>query len=277
MAVLTLNQIRRMGTYTRVRDGYAVPNTNRGALFDCACWNWALTGGTVNANSNRNPQHIYDDIVQYDYDDANAIYAVGINDVDGNYEGCDAEFTALRDNLNNARAGQNGAKRAIRLALMKIAARRNGLVPISDDTAGPYVLYMKTGAAEWWSWHHWGLGVRLPTGAFTIVQTVPNVAIDHGCSVMWDEALVETAISLNAIHRAQVDVMNRIPPPPVRNTRCLICNAVHGQAPSIFNSWHQCPTCGATYCPTHGATLGGNYWYSSSRNCGVCGARTNLV
>lgn len=111
MAILSNHQLEELARYTPFRQAHIVPMTNQGEIYKSACWNWALTGGTVNANDPHGAPNIYETIIQFNYYDPQDIYAVGINDVDDQFAGCRAEFAALRNNLADARAGNARAQK----------------------------------------------------------------------------------------------------------------------------------------------------------------------
>lgn len=277
MPTLTAQKLRTLGAYALKRQHHVVPNTNAGGVYQAACWNWALTGGTVQPNNVNGAIAIYEAIVATQYDPLRDVtLPVAINNVDAQFAGCNAYFTALRNNLANALAGNAGAQNAFKVAMMSICAHMNGLGPNGAGDAGTYSLNMRTDT--WWAWDHWGLGIRpTPGAAVMYVQTVPNCPVYHGCSTMWDEHLPLASIQLTQLLGSHVNVLNNVAFADVYEARCTVCGTTHGSMPSLFNHWHQCGTCGTVYCPTHGAALAGKLSWDRTRTCGRCGGRTRLV
>lgn len=234
----------------RQRTGFAVPGTHTGNIYDNACWNWALTGGTGRIADPESAVSIWEDIIAMNILVEPPAVA-GVNNVDANYPGSGADFTLLRNNWVAAAGGNLAAQATFKEAMLRIAARKNGLtVSVGPWANAPYSLHMRT--AEWYSWHHMGIGIELAyRGAMrrTIVQTVPNTRVLHSCSVMWDEGQAETVIGLNSLKTAHVDVLDEV------RVMCCICNAVPVGLLMPTKGWHRCGHCSAVYCRVHKAAL----------------------
>ncbi|MDP9607103.1 UNVERIFIED_ORG: hypothetical protein J2W38_006924 [Variovorax paradoxus] len=234
----------------RQRSGFPVPGTGAGNVYDNACWNWALTGGTGRIRDPGSAVSVWEDIIAMNILVEPPIVA-GINNVDANYPGSGADFTLLRNNWVAAAGGNVAAQDTFKEAMLRIAARKNGMtVSVLPIAACTYTLHMKT--AQWYSWHHMGIGINLSyRGAMrrTIVQTVPQTHVWHGCSVMWDEGQPDTVIGVSELKRAHVDVLDEV------TVTCCICNAVPLGLLRPTKGWHRCGHCSAVYCRVHKAAL----------------------
>src|SRR5262249_47418585 len=129
----------------------------------------------------------------------------------------------------------------------RIATRKNGLTPLAGAPGGGtiYTQHMKTDATEWYGWHHMGIGIKLMyRGALrqTIVQTIPQVPVSHGCSVMWDENLPDTVIGVQELLSQQVSVLDNV------KYKCCACNADPQGVFGSLKGWHQCNHCFAAFC-----------------------------
>lgn len=261
MATLSQQQQRRLACYITINDakalaarrnGFEVPGTDHGRVYDYACWNWALTGGLLSAADPGSAVTIWEHIITMDIVAEPPAPPNAINAVDGHYPGSVAEFMTLRNNWANARLGNAGAQDAIKDALMRIAARKNRLTPIVLAPNTVYTIHMKTGAHEWYGWHHMGIGIKLPyQGGLrqTIVQTVPNTDVMHGCSVMWDEHLADTVIGVQELLREHVSYLENV------KYKCCGCNAEPQGVFRPLQGWHQCRFCYAAYCRACKAAL----------------------
>ncbi|MHC8381703.1 hypothetical protein [Pseudomonas sp. LB3P14] len=289
MPTLTDNERRKLAAYIASRDGYAIPGTNQGQLYTAACWSWALNGGHMDNGHANSADSIYRAIIGHttilDPDDpdperAKIVHGSSIIDARAQFPGCNNEFTSLEDNHADVWYGDRiaAAETEIRVAMMSIAARKNGLTPLGVGDNFRYTLHMRT--SKWYGWDHWGIGIRLPPDDRLIyIQKGPNGPICHASNLMWDEHLTLTSIGLNGLLQTHLNVINQITNAPVWEAKCRTCNTTHGYwRPSVVRSWHQCTTCGTVWCHAHGKTLAGKgSWHDGTRTCGVCAGRTALI
>ncbi|HEX8242831.1 MAG TPA: hypothetical protein VF541_05035, partial [Longimicrobium sp.] len=222
------------------------------------------------------------DLITYDWQDAQGIWANGVNGApQGNYPNCANDLQTLQNGLNNARTFRAGprvpftaAQTAFAEALLRIMLRANGLTPQGLGVNHAYSVTMKS--SDWWNSDHFAIGIQLPpNNRIMYVQTVPYTSVCHGCDVVWDELLPDVSVGIAGLLQIHVDYLNRVPLAPCRD-----CGETHGWLPSVRNSWHQCRNCGAVFCPEHGsALLGKGSWYDGTRTCSEpgCGGRTRLV
>lgn len=279
MPLLSQNTLLTLAAYAPSRDGVDIPSTSSGRVYEFACWNWTLSGGRWAASDPLSAPSMVDELIQFDFMDANGIFAVGVNHpppVPGRYPGCNTDLNFMATNLGAARTVRalgttpfTPQQTAFAEALVRVMLRANGLTP----GAGPYFVVMKS--SEWWNTDHWAIGIDVPPNNRRMyVQTVPNTEVAHNCDRVWDEALPDVTVGITGLLQAHIDVLNTVPKAP-----CFTCAQSHGWLPSVASSWHQCTQCGAIYCPTHGAALGGKLGYfDATRQCGVvgCGGRTQL-
>jgi len=277
MPTLSANQLLRLAGYLHrplTRNGLEVPKTNSGNIRTYACWCWALTGGTATVHNSFSANQIFDTIIQNDLaHDPEPEFATGIANVDHQFPNCATEFAALRNNLAQAKTGNLHAQNVFMTAMATIAARVNGLQPI-PAVGARYTLHVRS--SVWSHWDHWGIGIKLgPNNTQTYVQTVTGVPLYHACDRMWDEHCpYSVSIGIGNLLQAHVDVLNKVKLAP-----CCQCahEHSHGWLPSVTNYWQQCQTCGAVYCSTHAAALGGALnGNDTTRSCnrGGCGGRT---
>jgi hypothetical protein len=267
MPLLNDNQKRRLGAYITSRNGQEIPGTGNGAMWGAGCWSWALTGGfTDNAHIN-SASSIYSAIIGDTFvpdprnPDAGTLdIATHINNVDENFPGCVAEFTALRANLAACRGADAAARAADAVAeaawtreaaadviaeARRAAAqawRDAAAVAVVEKTlfkqammgicarmnglvpAGPgdaHAYTLHMRTSRWFGWDHWGIGVRvLPGNTLTYIQKVPNDSLSHACNVMWDESMSLTSIGIAGVLQNHINVINQIPLAPVRSAKC---------------------------------------------------------
>ncbi|WP_444931131.1 hypothetical protein ACJJIF_04920 [Microbulbifer sp. SSSA002] len=280
MPILSDDVLLTLAGYTPTRDGYDIAATNTGTIYEYACWNWTLSGGVLAVNDPKSAPSIVDDLIVFDWQNNQGIYARGVNGAPaGNYPGSDPDLTIMRDGLGAAQTVRGGpnvpftpAQSTFASALVRVMLRTNGITPSAVDD-GPYIVVMKS--SDWWNTDHWAIGVNVPPNNRRIyIQTVPNVPVAHNCNVVWDEDLPDVTVGVTGLLQAHVDVLNQVPKAP-----CRTCGDIHGWTPSVINKWHQCTRCGAIYCPQHGAALAGKTsTLDETRSCGVegCGGRTRL-
>ena len=261
MAILSQQQQRRLACYIAINDakpvasqrnGFEVPGTDRGRVYEYACWNWALTGGTLTVAAPGSAVTIWEDIITMNILAEPPAPPNAINAVDAHYPGSAAAFMTLRNQWTHARGGNVAAQDAVKEAMVQIAARKNGLTPLVGAANPVYTIHMKTGAHEWYGWHHMGIGIKLPyRGALrqTIVQTVPDTDVMHSCSVMWDEHLADTVIGVQELLREHVSHLDRV------KYTCCACTAEPQDGFRPLQGWHQCDFCYAAYCRACKAAL----------------------
>jgi hypothetical protein len=262
--VLTPLQLCKLGNYIDItnrrpqrekRGGYVTPGTTNGMVWDYACWNWALTGGVLHVNDPGSAMTIWEDIIQIDIQH-NPPIMTGINNVQNKYPGSGADFLTLNNQWQAAKQNRLASQNAFKDAMLRIAARKNGLVPLPGPPGlnTTYTLHMKT--SEWESWHHMGIGIKLPYGnqtRQTIVQTVPECPVMHGCSVMWDEGMAETVIGIQELLPQHVNILDRVGPPD--QWCCWVCKAVPTGSFRPRKGWHRCDRCFSVFCREHKAAL----------------------
>lgn len=267
--------------YVPQRNGYDIPGTDSGAVYEYACWNWTLSGGRLTVRDWRSAPSIVDDLIFLNLQDPHGIFAAGVNPAPaGQYHGSQADLLLMANTLAAARTARAGPHTRFTIpqasfasALVRVMLRANGFTPIAGGGVQPYVVTMKS--SDWWNTDHWAIGVLLPPNDRRVyIQTVPNTPVSQGCSAVWDEHLPDVTEPVNGLLQVQIDVLDTVPKAPCRG-----CGQTHGWTPSVVNSWHQCTVCGAIYCPTHGGALGGKLGLiDGTRACGAtgCAGRTRL-
>lgn len=280
MPVLSNDTLLTLAGYIPSRNGHNIPSTASGPVYEYACWNWTLSGGRLTAQDPTSAPSIVDDLIVFDWQNQQGIYANALNGApNGNYAGCAADLLIMQNQLANAqtpRAGHNvpftAAQTAFASAMVRIMLRVNGLTPTGGG-AGPYYVVMKS--SDWWNTDHMAIGVEVPPNNRRMyIQTVPNHLVAHNCDRVWDEPLPDVTVGITGLLQAHINVLDTVAKAP-----CRACNAVHGWTPSVWNSWHQCTRCGAIFCPQDGAALAGKQGvFDETRTCGValCGGRTRL-
>ncbi|MGH6873347.1 MAG: hypothetical protein ACREHE_17760 [Rhizomicrobium sp.] len=233
MATLSKETLKVLETYPLDENddrpaSHIVPGTDSGDFTAAACWNWALTGGLHDNSGSTTPDAIYTRIIKYNLL-SEPIWPTGMGKgLSKTFEDCSAELKLITGNFRSACAKmsekddlnarkRNGliatARRNVMRALAAIAARQNGLKPSKYKT--PYTLWVRTRLDEWWSWHHWSLGIEFGNGDISFVQTVngkdANGALYHACADMWDAGLDGTAcIYLEGLHDEQVKLLDSV-------------------------------------------------------------------
>lgn len=280
MPVLSNDTKLTLAGYFPTRNGYDIPSTNHGTIFQYACWNWTLSAGRLTVNNWNSAPSIVDDLIIFNWQDGQNIWATGVNPLPNQYPaGCNADLLIMQNQLANARTPRaapntpfTAAQTAFASALVRVMLRANGITPTGGGF-GPYFVVMKS--SDWWNTDHWAVGVQLPPNNRRMyIQTVPNTPVAHNCDRVWDEHLPDVTVGIIGLLQKHVNVLNTVPKAP-----CQTCGKSHGWTPSILNKWHQCTRCGAIYCPTHGAALAGKLgMLDQTRMCGVagCTGRTRL-
>lgn len=282
MPILSNDTKLILAGYVPTRNGHDIFCTNTGTIFQYACWNWTLSGGKLTVNDPKSAPSIVDNLMVFNWQDPQNIFATGVNVGPGSYSASAADLLIMQNQLANARRTPRAnpqapftvAQTAFASALVRVMLRANGITPTMGGAGpSPYVVVMKS--SDWWNTDHWAIGVELPPNNRRMyIQTVPNVAVAHNCDRVWDEHLPDVTEGITGLLQAHVDVLNTVPMAP-----CSTCGKCHGRAPSMVRKWHQCSQCGAIYCPTHGATLAGKRgMLDQTRACGVmgCTGRTRL-
>lgn len=284
MPVLTNGQQDLIAQNPRVnRGGYVVPMLNANIVFPSACWNWALCGGTAQVVDDRNPAEIYNNILTYGWElppdplhpvnQADQMKPVQINDVDNDYPGSAADFTILRDNLQNARNEQANAKRNFRFAMTRIVARKSGFTPIGVGSHFPYTLHMRTN--KWYGWDHWALGIRVHAGEISYIQKVPDTPVYYNEETMWDEGRTLTSIGVNGFLQCHINALNNIG----NMLACCLCGlAVQDETVAGTNRWRGCDSCGRYFCRTCKHQLSFGFWgtLTRKRKC-ICSEKTRRL
>jgi hypothetical protein len=292
MPHLTPKQIKRLGSFTLSRDGIVIPGAH--AIGPGACWNFALTGTVLAMSHADSPQSICDDIFDMTLDpNVENVFVTDEEEADVEfyrYHGirptatvmtfpnCANELGTLRANFVAASGGNPVAQTTCREALAIIFAKRNGLQPgvVSDQ----YQLHMRTHA--WFAWDHFAISLRpaQPGRPRIYIQKVTGITkpLKHACWDIWDEHLDEVTLNIGELHATQIAFINMV---NTYGDLCVECGEAHGYFRSNpFHAWHRCTTCGAIYCPRHGAELlGKRAWNDRTRSCGqtACVGRTTLI
>ncbi len=121
--------MRRLASQPKSRDGLPVPN---GPPWDCACWNWALSGGTLAADSDTSISTIIELLLVLDFSDPNGVFPTAIN-FPLPIKADDLDVQAMMTNLGPARTGgaqfhpSRPAQKAFLTALVRVMLRANGL------------------------------------------------------------------------------------------------------------------------------------------------------
>ncbi|HTQ14980.1 MAG TPA: hypothetical protein VMH86_13980 [Rhizomicrobium sp.] len=235
MAKLSKEQLEVMASYpltAKRPPSHIVPGTDSGNFPDVACWNWALTGGVDNNLGKTTPDAIYQRVIKARYSQVKDLtwpWALGrsLTKEDKKHTGL---LKIITDNFKSACAFLSGSERdgidlrnekiarargKIVRALAALAALENGLVPSKSETI--YTLWVRTDLEDWWSWHHWAIGIEVGDGAISYVQTIPGKkeegALYQGCKAMWDEGLDATEfLYLEELHEAHVALLDKIKP-----------------------------------------------------------------
>lgn len=253
--LVSQNLSRRLHAYRPVRDGYDIPGTSNGPLYEAACWNYAVAGGAIAVHDWRSGNRLYSAILPINEFEAPP-QVTGFNDIRDQFAAnCGAFFDRIRDNWVNAQAGDNDARRTCAKSLLCIFASANGLTPVYDPAGQPYRLHSRTEWYEWSQWHHFGLSLQMPDPSqYNVIQTITNTEVDHSCTTVWDEGMPEFVIGLQGgFLAAHVANLQNVPLAPLGEGRCTVqnCYEEHSGWRSIWNHWHRCETCGTIHCPQH--------------------------
>lgn len=150
-----------------------------------ACWNWALSGGTLKGSEPKSPISLYMDVIQTNLDMNGRPAGVSIKMPDQKNLGLIFSnnvvlgVQAIKDlqqfvQVNGSRLITNVKKLEFMQLGMKIAALANGLIPNNLGEQSRFTLHMDTEDYNYSTWTHWGIGVLLPDGTRSIIQTLPG-------------------------------------------------------------------------------------------------------
>jgi hypothetical protein len=256
--------VRKLASHPRSRDGVAVPNTGTGLIYDYACWNWVLSGGTLIAAASTSNDSIIGNVLVMDYSDQNDIFATGIRDTAATtYHDRESrvDLLTMRNSLTAARTGGSRfsqgslAQEEFLKALVRLMMRANGLTPIPYSPDNRFNVVVRS--SEWWNTDHWALMLNLGLPRPIFVQTVPGYELRHSCNDVWDEGLPSVKVGLRELHQNQVDQLSAIPWSRCRmtafggnnllNLRIDVCNNRIDTGIRAGQCWR----CGYVLCPEH--------------------------
>ncbi|NPU10097.1 hypothetical protein HL666_04945 [Bradyrhizobium sp. 83002] len=258
MPNLPMAVIRRLFSYERSRNGQQVPNTINGPLYQYACWNWVLSGGTLTADDFKSNSSIIANVLNTDA----MGYPLGIKQdaaqqypQEGNAVDLQRMAALLRDaTMEGPELEQDCAPQTEFLeCLVRIMLRVNGLEPIPFDADSRYNVIVRS--KNWWNTDHWALRLYLGPAAKQQIQTVPDWPLMFSCSKVWDEDLAFVAVTIAGLHQNQVDQLATVPYSTCRGwvmrtkkeggSFPFVC-----QAP-IRSGSGQCGRCGFVACEAH--------------------------
>ncbi|MGJ5048983.1 hypothetical protein ACQR18_29270 [Bradyrhizobium oligotrophicum] len=211
MVHLSNEALRRLFSYRRTRDGTQVPNTITGNIYDYACWNWVLSGGTLTASDFKSSSSIINNVLEM----TGSGYPISVKpDAKNQYPGNDADF-ALLPGLLQAAQDEPGSFKQDNVeqcdflrCLVRIMLRVNGLTPIAFSATNRYNVIVRS--SDWWNTDHWALKLYLKQDATQFIQTVPELPLKFSCSNVWDEDLPFVEISIAGLHQNQVDQLDAV-------------------------------------------------------------------
>ena len=196
------------------RNGLTVPTTNIGEFLNASCWAWALVGEYEATDNPFTAATIYNSDAGAFVFDANRV-PTGLNAeffllTRELFPNSTPYYHELNNNFEDALGGDLAAQNRCRAALMKLTATVNGHTVLADDESDVYTMVMNT--SVWYSWDHWGIGVKgADNGVISYQQTVPDVPLAYDCSVMWDEHQpLVTEIKLDGLLQTQVTLLYRV-------------------------------------------------------------------
>ena len=269
MTHITHHQLKRLSSYELTRDGIDLP----GIAMGQACFNFATLGDCVSMTHPGSPDSIYSG------NGAGQTRANAILDIDPvamvngcrglnpgatavNHPGCGVELAALTANIGNARAGDLAAQNICATEMVKIVARKNGLIPLAVGGNDQYQLHMQY--TNWYGWDHWAISVKSyhPNKPRIYIQTIPGVPLAHACDRIWDEHLSSVTINIQELNPRQVTLINNV---SSYGRLCIECGTRHGHYPVVnkisggsmankFPVMRHCKQCTAHYCSVHSAT-----------------------
>ncbi|MGY3451895.1 hypothetical protein [Bradyrhizobium sp. USDA 4353] len=256
MAHLSNAALRKLLSYMRTRDGTQVPNTITGNVYDYACWNWVLSGGTLTASDFKSSISIINNVLNMTVGG----YPISVKpDAKDQYPGNDADFALLPGLLEDAQSEpgkfkqDNVEQRSFLECLVRIMLRVNGLTPIPFSATNRYNVIVRS--SDWWNTDHWALKLYVKQDATQFIQTVPELPLKFSCSEVWDEHLPFVEISIAGIHQNQIDQLDAVPFSTCRAwvsklTRAgdrvrFLCKA------ELVSGSGQCANCGFVACEHH--------------------------
>lgn len=247
---------RRLSSYTQTREGHQVPNTITGNIYDYACWNWVLSGGTLRDSDLTSISSIITNV----FNTNSMGFPVGIKNTAAQvYPGNDAEFVRMGELLPTATDGgpnfnqDNAAQVEFLTCLVRVMLRANGLQPIQFSATNQCNIIVRS--SNWWNTDHWALKIYCGPNAQQFVQTVPECPLMFSCSRVWDEHLPLVEVSISGLHQNQVDQLST-----VTFSTCRGWVTKRGRAAQLVSYMceavlaagaGQCSVCGFVACPTH--------------------------
>jgi hypothetical protein len=211
MVHLSNQTLRKLFSYRRTRDGAQVPNTITGSVYDYACWNWVLSGGTLTVHDFKSVNNIISNVMNM----TAGGYPISIKpDAKDQYPGNDVDFALLPGLLQSAQEEpgtfeqDNADQCAFLECLVRIMLRVNGLSPIPFSATNRYNVIVRS--SDWWNTDHWALKLYLKQDATQFIQTVPEHPLKFSCSRVWDEDLPFVEISIAGLHQNQVDQLDAV-------------------------------------------------------------------
>ncbi|MEZ0470662.1 hypothetical protein [Luteimonas salinilitoris] len=210
MPYLDPQLLQRMNTGAYSRNGADIPDESMRVV---PCWAWALAGAQVGAEDPFSAAKLYSDAFVFDTErqpiGTNSGY---LDQITAIWPDTGLPVSALEGRFADARAGDAPAQLACRMALMKIAAITNGLTVLGEGANYAYAIQMRS--TSWYGWDHWAVSVRMPSGSanpVNYVQTVPDILVRYRCNEVWDHPMPLTAIGVDGLLQAHVDVLEQIP------------------------------------------------------------------
>ncbi|MDH5825005.1 hypothetical protein QFW77_18720 [Luteimonas sp. RD2P54] len=201
--------LQRMNAGAYSRNGIDVPDESMRVV---PCWAWALAGAQVGAEDPFSAASLYNDAFVFDGQRRPiAISQVYLAQIGAIWPDAGAPIATLEGRFADALAGNAPAQQACRMALMKIAAITNGLTVLGEGTGYDCTVQMRS--TSWYGWDHWAIAVRMPPGganAVNYVQTVPDILVRYRCDQVWDAHMPLTAIGIDGLLPAHIDVLERI-------------------------------------------------------------------
>jgi hypothetical protein len=191
-----------------------VPATDTAPFRGAACWAWTLVGDPISGTM-MDLGDFTTNLLDLGPTGTNFVGLTG-RKPDGlvktnmNCTRYAAEYAQIADLIAKQKPLQwsTTRRKAYQALFTKLVARGYGLAP-TDDANADYTLHMGTKTSSWWSWDHWGIGVKLP-GKRAIVQTVTGYALYQANQYMWGDDDMQTVVGLTGLTDTQTGYLNRI-------------------------------------------------------------------
>ncbi|MGJ5132055.1 hypothetical protein [Bradyrhizobium oligotrophicum] len=250
--------LRKLFSYEQSRNGKQIPNTINGSLYEYACWNWVLSGGTLTTDDFKSNSSIIANVLNTDVmgyplsikQDAAQQYPQT-----GNADDLQRMSELLRGATMEGPELEQGCavQREFLECLVRIMLRVNGLEPVQFDADNRLNVIVRS--KNWWNTDHWALRLYLGPSAKQLIQTIPDWPLMFACSTAWDEDLAYVAVSIAGLHQNQIDQLATVPfstccawvmrKPKEGESFPFICQA------QIQSGSGQCGRCGFVACDAH--------------------------